>query len=51
MTKSKTQREKNCSCPIYRATKVLAFKHLEFVCHLDFDIRNLFVIWILVFGI
>jgi hypothetical protein len=25
----------------------LALKHLDFVCHLDFDLWNLFVIWIL----
>jgi hypothetical protein len=30
---------------------ILAFKHLDLNCHLDFDVWTLFVIWILAFGI
>ena len=38
--KAQNPNQKKCSCPIYRAIKVLAFKHLDFNCHLDFDIWN-----------
>jgi len=51
MTNDKAQMSKQAQNPRYEKKVVLAFKHLDFICHLDFDIWNLFSIWCLGFRI
>jgi hypothetical protein len=50
MTNYKAQMSNQAQNPKYKKI-VLAFKHLDFICYLDFDIWNLFSIWCLEFRI
>jgi hypothetical protein len=43
MTNYKAQMSNQAQNPKYKKI-VLAFKHLDFICYLDFDIWNLFSI-------
>jgi hypothetical protein len=50
MSNDKAQITNEAQSSNYKGEMVLQFRYSSFVCHLDFGIWDLFVIWILTFG-